>query len=278
MERTLEVLEFDKVRQAVAECAASDLGQAQIAAAPVRTTSVEVRLDYERVAEMLELFGSADRPPMDGFSNVRAALNRVETPGAFLEPPDHLLRLDHRDVGVVRAVQHDGRRHDLVDRVNRREVTQQRLLGLRVAILLRGDRRHPRLGVGEEGREVDHAEEVGVHGAVPVLEPETLHRPGHDDPRVVDEHVDTAVAGQDRSGQPLDRGPLGAVHHVMLDRTTGVIDLGGHRRGAITDHVDRVHPGSLAGEEQRRGPADPGSGPGDHRCLAVELAHRSIRG
>jgi len=86
MERTLEVLEFGRVRQAVGECAASDLGRALIATAPIRTSSVEVRLDYERVAEMLTLFGAGDRPPMDGLSDVRPALERIGTPGTFLEP------------------------------------------------------------------------------------------------------------------------------------------------------------------------------------------------
>ncbi len=101
MERTLEVLEFDKVRQAVAECAASDLGRAQIRAAPVRTTSVEVRLDYERVAEMLDLFDAGEHPPMDGLSDVRAALNRVETPGAFLEPQDYVRIADLQHAGAI---------------------------------------------------------------------------------------------------------------------------------------------------------------------------------
>jgi len=86
MERTLEVLEFDRVREAVGACAASDLGRGLIATAAVRTSSVEVKLDYERVGEMLGLFEAGDRPPMDGLSDVRPALDRIRTPGAFLEP------------------------------------------------------------------------------------------------------------------------------------------------------------------------------------------------
>jgi DNA mismatch repair protein MutS2 len=101
MERTLEVLEFDKVRQAVGECAASDLGRALIATGPIRTTSVEVRLDYERVAEVLALFDAHERPPMDGLSNVRPALARIETPGTFLEPEECVRIADLQHAGAI---------------------------------------------------------------------------------------------------------------------------------------------------------------------------------
>ncbi len=101
MERTLEVLEFDRVRQVVGECAASDLGRAHIVTAPVRTASVEVRLDYDRVAEMLALFDAGDHPPMDGLSDVRPALERVSTPGAFLEPEDYVHIADLLHAGAV---------------------------------------------------------------------------------------------------------------------------------------------------------------------------------
>ncbi len=101
MERTLEVLEFDRVRQVVGECAASDLGRTLITTAPIGTTSFEVRLDYERVAEMLDLFDTGERPPMDGLSDVRPALERIETPGTVLEPIECVRIADLQHGGVI---------------------------------------------------------------------------------------------------------------------------------------------------------------------------------
>ena len=101
MERTIEVLEFDRVRQAVGACAASDLGRALITTAPVRTTSVEIKLDYDRVAEMLALFDGGERPPMDGLSDVRPSLNRIATPGTFLEPQECVKVADLQHGGAI---------------------------------------------------------------------------------------------------------------------------------------------------------------------------------
>ncbi|MBN1918231.1 MAG: hypothetical protein JW889_10000, partial [Verrucomicrobia bacterium] len=101
MERTLEVLEFDRVREAVGACTASDLGRALITTAPVRTTSVEVKLDYERVAEMLALFEAGDRPPMDGLSDVRPLLDRITSQGTFLEPQECVKVADLQHGGII---------------------------------------------------------------------------------------------------------------------------------------------------------------------------------
>ena len=101
MERTLEVLEFGRVREAVGACAASDLGRALIVSAPIRTTSVEVKVDYERVAEMLALFEAGERPPMDGLSNVRPYLARIETQGTLLDAQEYVRIADLQHAGAI---------------------------------------------------------------------------------------------------------------------------------------------------------------------------------
>ena len=60
MERTLDVLEFDAVRQAVGECAASDLGRALIvtAARDAGFSYVAIDLEGYRTGSMNEIMGN----------------------------------------------------------------------------------------------------------------------------------------------------------------------------------------------------------------------------
>ena len=82
----------------------------------------------------------------------------------LLQALDYLLGFDDRDVGVVGAVKHDRRRDDAIHLVDRREVAQHVGFLVRVSIFDLRDRRHPGLGVLEEGLEVDDAEEIRARG------------------------------------------------------------------------------------------------------------------
>src|SRR6185436_1995747 len=64
----------------------------------------------------------------------------------LLQALDRLLGLDHGDVGVVGAVEDDGRRLDAVHLVERRQALEELLLRGRIAVLLGRDGGHPGLG------------------------------------------------------------------------------------------------------------------------------------
>ena len=76
---------------------------------------------------------------------------------AALQVRDDLLRFDDRNVRVVGAVLDHQRGLDPIELAERRQVPQQIGLGLRIAVLGRGDRGHPRFRVLEEREEIDHA-------------------------------------------------------------------------------------------------------------------------
>ena len=100
---------------------------------------------------------------------------------------------------------------------------------------------------------VDHAAQVDVDGAVPVLGCELLDAPGDGDPGVVVEHVDPAVPVHHRARHGRERLPVahveqgvGGVAGVEVGHHHGVAghDVGGGQRGA--------DPAGAAGDEDYR--------------------------
>src|SRR5712692_2121165 len=75
--------------------------------------------------------------------------NKLDGDPAAADLVDHLLRFDDRAIGVVRAVQHEGRGAHAVHPVDRREPIEQ-IAVVGVAVLALRDRRHPRLRLLEE--------------------------------------------------------------------------------------------------------------------------------
>src|SRR4051812_44621791 len=74
---TLDLLEFDKVRELVAGYAACSLGK-ELARAIEPSTDVEkIRAELALVSEMVEALGQGQPPPFGGLHDVRLAVRRA---------------------------------------------------------------------------------------------------------------------------------------------------------------------------------------------------------
>ena len=111
----------------------------------------------------------------------------------------------------------------------------------------------------------DHADDVDVQDAVPLVVRVVLDRAGGADAGVVDQHVDAA----EQLGRRADPGPYGRVVGDVRDdpvqrlgQPVHVEVKAGHRRAA-------------GGEEGGRGQPDAGRAAGDDRGQPVELTHRA---
>jgi DNA mismatch repair protein MutS2 len=90
--RALENLEFNVVKDIVADFAISDLGRDRIRQQEVMTSSQAIRRDYDLVKEMIDAIAWRETMPIDGLSDVRPSLRAVRPVGTYLDPPD-LLRI-----------------------------------------------------------------------------------------------------------------------------------------------------------------------------------------
>src|SRR5262245_23614080 len=80
---TLELLEFDKVRELVAGYTASSLGKELARAIEPSTDPNKIRAELDLVSEMAEAVGQGQLPPFGGFHDVRLVLRRAAI-GAML--------------------------------------------------------------------------------------------------------------------------------------------------------------------------------------------------
>ena len=99
---TIEVLEFDKVREIVSGYTISALGRERVAALAPLDNVGNIREELSRVAEFLELVSFGDPLPIRGIKDVRSALERCSVEGAMLEPQDFLDLGD--TLGVIRKL------------------------------------------------------------------------------------------------------------------------------------------------------------------------------
>jgi DNA mismatch repair protein MutS2 len=91
--RTLEVLEFDAIKDMVAGFALSDLGREMIKTQQVAASPDVIRTQYELVGEMMDAISWRQTLPMDSLPDVRPSLVAVRPAATYLDPPD-LLRVD----------------------------------------------------------------------------------------------------------------------------------------------------------------------------------------
>jgi len=80
------VLEFDRIRELVANQCVSDLGRRRMAQAEPRTTREEIEREITLVREMISLFDRRREPPLHGLRDVAAHVARVSRERAVLEP------------------------------------------------------------------------------------------------------------------------------------------------------------------------------------------------
>jgi DNA mismatch repair protein MutS2 len=99
---TIEVLEFDKVREIVSGYTISALGRERVAALAPMDEVGRIRDELSRVAEFLDLVSFGDPMPIRGIKDVRSALERSAVEGAMLEPKDFLDLGD--TLGVIRKL------------------------------------------------------------------------------------------------------------------------------------------------------------------------------
>jgi len=92
--RALKTLEFDLVKEMVAEFAISELGRKAIREQEVWGSPDVIRGEYELVREMMDALSWRESLPIDGLSDVRPSLNAIRPAGTYLEPSE-LLRV-HR--------------------------------------------------------------------------------------------------------------------------------------------------------------------------------------
>ena len=230
-----------------------------------------------------DLLGDPFRPRGHG---VEGLANDPRPGAGELKPPIgqqvalHHARADRGDADALAVQLHGqglGQAHDgeLCGGVGRRE-GEPHQPGRRGHVYQVGGRaliQHP----GDEGVDaVDDAPQVDLDGALPVLPREALHRRGHQDPHPVLQHVHPRFALKDVSRQRLHLLAAGAVDDVADGNGLQRYSLIAHRLQALWVNVHQVQPGSFAGKGQRRGPADPGSGAGDHHHLVFKVAHYSI--
>ena len=102
-EHTIEVLEFDKVKEIVAGYTISPLGKERAEALAPLDDAGKIREELSRVAEFLELVSFGDPIPIRGIKDVRSVLERCALEGSMLEPKDFL---DLRDtLEVIRKLE-----------------------------------------------------------------------------------------------------------------------------------------------------------------------------
>jgi len=99
-QHTLGVLEFDKIRQLVAEKALSPLGRESAAELAPLTDRGEILVALTQVSELKELLQKGEDFPLQGIKDVRSGLARCRRQGAVLEPVELL------DIGGVLKVCH----------------------------------------------------------------------------------------------------------------------------------------------------------------------------
>ena len=100
---TIEVLEFDKVKEIVAGYTISALGRERVDALAPSDDAGKIREELSRVSECLDLVSFGDPIPIRGIKDVRSALERCALEGSMLEPKDFL---DLRDtLEVIRKLE-----------------------------------------------------------------------------------------------------------------------------------------------------------------------------
>jgi DNA mismatch repair protein MutS2 len=83
---TEEVLEFKKIRAAIAEKTACALGRERVLERPVTAEADEIEREYAYARELYRLFDLNQEPPTEGLRDVRPILRRVAIQGVALEP------------------------------------------------------------------------------------------------------------------------------------------------------------------------------------------------
>ena len=141
----------------------------------------------------------------------------------FLERGDDLLGFDHRDIGVVRAVKDHRRRSDAVEFVDRGKLVEHFALRLGIAIFDGGYGRHPRLGVLEEGFEIDDTKKIGARSEGIGVFRQAGHR-----------HIAAIAATGDTNTLRVGDVVVDEVVHASLDILDGV-----HAQWAIVE-VDEL--------------------------------------
>src|SRR5262245_59272808 len=74
---TLELLEFDKVRELLAAYAASSLGKDLARQLEPRTDADAIRTELTLVSEMVDALGTGHAPPLSGLHDVRLIVRRA---------------------------------------------------------------------------------------------------------------------------------------------------------------------------------------------------------
>ncbi|MGI6263584.1 MAG: endonuclease MutS2, partial [Succiniclasticum sp.] len=81
---SIKTLEFDKVKEQAAQCAATELGKEKILAMPVSADYETVRRRLTETAEAKHLLDEAKRFPFGGLYNIAASVKRAKM-GSVLE-------------------------------------------------------------------------------------------------------------------------------------------------------------------------------------------------
>jgi DNA mismatch repair protein MutS2 len=97
-QHTLQVLEFDKIRELVAQKALSTLGRESAAELAPLTDREKICATLTQVSELKGLFQKGEDLPLQGIKDIRAALAKCSRQGAVLEPSQFL------DIGEILAV------------------------------------------------------------------------------------------------------------------------------------------------------------------------------
>jgi len=85
---TEEILEFGKIRAAIAEKAVCALGRERVMERPVAAVSEEIEHEYAYIAEIYRLFDRNQEPPIAGLQDLRQVWRRVAPRNAILEPAE----------------------------------------------------------------------------------------------------------------------------------------------------------------------------------------------
>ena len=89
-QRTIEVLEFDKVVARIANLTASAMGREKAVVIAPTDDQDEIRQRVGRIVEMMDLIGFDDPVPARGIPDIRKALVRCGAEGIALSPEDLL--------------------------------------------------------------------------------------------------------------------------------------------------------------------------------------------
>jgi len=85
---TEEILEFGKIRSAIAAGATCALGRERAMGRPVATRPEEIEREYTYAAELYRLLDRNQEPPIDGLQDLRPLWRRVAPQNAILDPPE----------------------------------------------------------------------------------------------------------------------------------------------------------------------------------------------